>query len=109
MPPVEGAGVLPEPMFGQLCVLDDEPDEPLFDDVPDPLDARGVETVSVGVNSPGEVVGELIVPTVAAEILRPGLSPTSLAAIPPANWGRLNFCSGALKPWRSPCSAYRPP
>jgi hypothetical protein len=38
-------------MFGQLCVLDDEPDEPLFDDVPDPLDARGVETVSVGVNS----------------------------------------------------------
>jgi hypothetical protein len=93
VPPVEGAVAVPEPMFGQLCVVDDEPDEPLLEDVPDPLGvvAPGVEAVSVDVDPPDEVVDEVAVLAVAAEIPRPRLSPTALAAIPAANRGRLNF------------------
>jgi hypothetical protein len=80
-------------MFGQLCVLDDEPDELLFDGVPAPfdVDAPGVETVSVEVDPPDEVVDALVVLAVAAEIPRPRLNPTALAAIPAAKRGRLNF------------------
>jgi hypothetical protein len=73
-------------------VLDDDPDEPLFDEVPDPLDADapGVEAVSVEVVAPGEVV-ELVVSAVAAEMPKPRLSPTALAAIPAATRGRFSF------------------